>query len=179
MSADNPRRPAAFRLDDVRVTDDPDAADRADDRPIVLREPDEAAIDAQLPQPRRPARWADLFFGAVGILVSLAIGLWVDQLVRNLFDRAEWLGWFALAAAGVALVAVLAIGIREVAGLVRLRHIERLRADAVDATARDDGKAARAVVRELISLYARRGPRRPSDVPRSNVTPPISSTGAT
>ena len=156
MSADNPRRPAAFRLDDIRVTDDPDAADRADDRPIVLREPDEAAIEAQLPQPRRPARWADLFFGAVGILVSLAIGLWVDQLVRNLFDRAEWLGWFALAAAGVALLAVLAIAIREIAGLVRLRHIERLRAQAVDAAARDDGKAARSVVRELISLYATR-----------------------
>jgi putative membrane protein len=156
MSLDPPRRPAAFRLDRVHVTDDPDAASRPDDLPIVLREPDEAETIALMPKPRRPARWADLLFGAVGILISLAIGLWVDQLVRSLFERAEWLGWFALAVAVAALIAVLAIALREIAGLMRLRRINRIREAAEDATIRDDAKAARAVVRDLVSLYGER-----------------------
>lgn len=156
MSLDPPRRPAAFRLDRVHLTDDPDAATRPTDRPVVLREPDEDELVAALPTPRRPARWLDLLLGAVGVLISLAIGLWVDQLVRDLFARAEWLGWVALAAAAMALVATLAIATREIAGLVRLRHIERLRNDAAKATTEDDAKAARAVLRDLDQLYSKR-----------------------
>jgi len=156
MSNDAPRRPAAFRLDRVHVTDDPDAAFRPDDIPVVLREPEEIEAAAIVPKPRRQTRWSDLFFGALGILISLAVGLWVDQLVRELFQRAEWLGWVALAAAAAGLIAVVAIATREIAGLLRLRHINRLRESAVEATLRDDAKAARGVVRELISLYSGR-----------------------
>ena len=156
MSTDQHRRPAAFRLDRVQLTDDPDAARQPSERPVVLREPEDADIVAAVPKPRRPARWLDLLLGALGVLISLAIGLWVDQLVRDLFARADWLGWVALTAAALALLAILAIATREVAGLLRLRHIERLRTDAAEATSRDDARAARAVLRDLASLYADR-----------------------
>ena len=49
------------------------------------------------PAPRRASRLGALFFGALGVLASLALGLWTDRLVRDLFARADWLGWLALA----------------------------------------------------------------------------------
>lgn len=156
MTTEPPRRPAAFRLDSVRVTDDPDAAFRPDDRPVVVREPEEAELEVPVPKPSRPMRWANILLGALGILLSLGVGLAVDQLIRDLFQRADWLGWLAVCAAALAVLALLAISIREIGGLLRLRRINRIREAAEDAAARDDGKAARAVVRDLVTLYSER-----------------------
>ncbi|MCX5497052.1 TIGR01620 family protein [Kaistia dalseonensis] len=156
MSNDQPRRPAAFRLDHVKVVDDPEAALRPSDRPVVIPEPEDLSAAIVAPKPKRPFRWANILAGALGILVSLAIGLAVDGLVRDLFQRADWLGWFALGVAGIAAVAVVAIAIREIAGLLRLRRINRIRDAAEDAARRDDRTAARAVVRDLSALYGER-----------------------
>lgn len=156
MTSEPPRRPAAFRLDSVRVVDDPDAALRPGDRPVVVREPEDDAAPIRAPKPPRATRWANILTGALGILLSLGIGLAIDRLVRDLFERAEWLGWFALAVAGVAGVALLALSIREIGGLMRLRRINRIREAAEEASREDDRKAARAVVRDLASLYAER-----------------------
>ncbi len=156
MTGEPPRRPAAFRLDRVRVTDDPDAALRPSDQPVVLREPDDAPPPTSVPKPRRGMRWADLLFSALGVLVSLGIGLAIDSLIRDLFARADWLGWVAVGAAALAALAAVAISVREVAGLLRLRRINRIREDAVAASLADDRKAARAVVRDLADLYGAR-----------------------
>lgn len=156
MSGEPPRRPAAFRLDRVRVTDDPDAAFRPSEQPVVLREPDDEPPPAATPRPRRGMRWSDILLSALGVLVSLGIGLAIDRLIRDLFARADWLGWIAVGAAALAALAVAAISIREVAGLMRLRRINRIRDDAEAAARRDDGKAARGVVRDLADLYRQR-----------------------
>ena len=156
MTGETPRRPAAFRLDRVHVTDDPDAALRASDQPVVLREPEDADVVIAPPKPRRGIRWADLLFSALGVLVSLGIGLAIDRLIRDLFERADWLGWVAVGAAALAGLAVVAISIREVSGLVRLRRITRLREDGEAAARSDDRKAARAVIRDLADLYGAR-----------------------
>jgi putative membrane protein len=106
------------------------------------------------PVPRRRSRLSALFFGGIGVLVSLALGLWTEQLVRDLFARTEWLGWVALAAAAVAGAALLAIVTRELMALSRLSSIAALRADAADALQRNDAKAARAVVGRLLAVTA-------------------------
>lgn len=161
-----PRRPAAFRIE-------PDAPppDKTVDRPSVARAPraldatkavvtvdpvdifDAGDLATDTPPPAAPVRrrsWAaSIFLGAFGLLVSLAIGLWTDRLIRDLFQRADWLGWLATGMAAVALLALLVILVREALALSRLGSVERLRSRTLDAIARDDPLTARAVVRDL------------------------------
>lgn len=141
------RQPRSATLDSGLVT----ASSERDDF-------DAAMLDARDPppalSPRRRSRIGSIFTGALGLLVSLAVGLWTDRLIRDLFDRAPWLGWFAAGLAGIALMALLIILGREVAALARLGSMERLRSRGADALARDDMKAARGVVDELVGLLA-------------------------
>ena len=62
-----------------------------------------------------------------------------------------------LAGGGMAALAALALAVilvREMLAIVRLASVEKLRARALDAIARDDPKAARAVVAELSAFVA-------------------------
>lgn len=124
----------------------PDAVDAFDEPDIVTPPPATA--------PKRRSRLGAIFLGAFGILFSLAVGLWTDRLIRDLFTRADWLGWLALTAAAIALLALVVILIRELLALTRLASVEKLRERASDAILRDDPKAARAVVNELSSFLA-------------------------
>lgn len=162
-----PRRPAAFRIE----PEPPAPATEAPPKPrppravkaeaaIVI--PDEIdAFDQQetlapppAERPRKRSAVGAVFAGAFGILVSLAVGLWTDRLIRDLFTRADWLGWLALATAAVAALALVIIVAREMLALVRLSSVEKLRGRAADAVARNDPKAARAVVAELTTLVS-------------------------
>ncbi len=134
------RSPTAFDLDRVRY------------EPEELY-PDEAPEPAPVMQRQRRRPWLAVLLAALGLLVSLAIGLAVDNLVRTLLARYEWLGWVALVLAGLAGLAVVAIAVNELRSLMRLRRIDRLRARADDAAAADDAEAARAVTADLMSLY--------------------------
>ncbi|MBX3567285.1 MAG: TIGR01620 family protein [Rhizobiaceae bacterium] len=169
-----PRRPAAFRLDQPEPA--PAAPLQAPVAPVQPRAPravdpahstvvpDEADYFAEAdpaldipPPPETKARKSWLgrtFAAAFGLLVTLAVGLWVDDLVRTLFERAEWLGWVAAGLAGVALIALLAIAMRELAALRRLSSIDRLRERALAATLAHDPTAARAVISEVSTLVA-------------------------
>ena len=107
MSAREPRKPAAYRLDEVRLSESEEAASPG--RPTVEPAPDvfaEAAeaLPAVAAPPRRRRRWhfAGILLGAAGGLATLAAGLAVDQLLDALFDRAGWLGW--VGAAGLIIV---------------------------------------------------------------------------
>jgi putative membrane protein len=90
----------------------------------------------------------------LGILMSLAIGLWTDKLIRDLFARADWLGWLATAMAALAALSATVIVVRELWGLARLASVEKLRRKAEDALARDDSKIALQVVEQLSSILA-------------------------
>ncbi len=176
-----PRRPAAFRLDTPpEAPAKPESEKRPADAAVppaspgriprairaeqavvipaaidVFAEPEAAAGDPPpLPAPRKRSWLTVAFTTAFGVLVSLAIGLWTDRLIRDLFERAPWLGWVAAGAAGVALLALVVIFAREMLALSRLSSIERLRNAAADAAARDDAQAARKVVAELTALVA-------------------------
>ncbi|WP_292015625.1 TIGR01620 family protein, partial [Mesorhizobium sp.] len=170
MSA--PRRPAAFRIEpeasqeapkrhaEAEPARKPRAAkagaavvipseiDVFDEPNLVAAEPPPASA------PRKRSLLARLFFGAVGVLVSLAVGLWTDQLIRDLFERAEWLGWLAAGMAAIAVFALIIILVREFLAIARLAEVEKLQRRALDAVSRDDPKAARSVVDELSAFVA-------------------------
>ncbi len=105
--------------------------------------------------PRRGAGLGTVFFGAVGALISLAIGLWTERLVRELFTRNEWLGWFALVLAAIALLALLAIVVREGYAIARLASVETLQKRAAQAAASNNAKEARAAVADLVVLVGK------------------------
>jgi putative membrane protein len=164
-----PRKPAAFRIDPETAAAPSRPTQRtAPRRPQavstaivvpsevdVFDEPDRLVAEPPpATAPRRRSWLGSVFFGATGILVSLAIGLWADRLIRDLFSREPWLGWFAAGVAAIAVVALLAILLREFIAIGRLAEVEKLQRKALDAIARDDPKAARAVVDELSAFVA-------------------------
>jgi putative membrane protein len=171
-----PRKPAAFRIEpEAAPRREAPRQPRADEQPAARRprgaradvavvipsqidifeEPDtEQAAPPPAVAPRKRSLLARLFVGAFGVLVSLAIGLWTDQLIRDLFARAEWLGWLAAGMAAVALLSLLIILVREFLAIARLAEVEKLQKQALDAVARDDPKAARALVDELSAFVA-------------------------
>lgn len=160
------REPKAFRLPPGGV-----APTEPERQPRALRGADmsmvtPAAIDVfdaetdddapPPPAPRRRSRAGAIFFGAAGLLVSLAIGLSLDGLIRSLFERAEWLGWVGAGLAAVATAALLVMLIREAMALSRLSSVENLNRRAREARERRDPKAARRLVDDLSGFLASR-----------------------
>jgi putative membrane protein len=168
-----PRRPAAFRLEPAEHEPPRTSAakeDAAARRPRAARPATAVVTPAEIdvfdepglvtaepspaPAPRRRSWLGGIFLGALGALVSLAVGLWTDRLIEDLFQRAAWLGWVAAGLAAIALLALIAILFREFLAVARLAEVEKLRSRALDAIARDDPKTARSVVDELSAFVA-------------------------
>jgi putative membrane protein len=149
------RKPAAFPVDEAEIVAEPDLFE-----PDLVTGDDFAAAPvpagAAVPVVPRMRRWTSLLVAAVGGLIALALGLAVDNLIRDLFSRTDWLGWLAVALTAIAVLALLVLAAREIAGLVRIRRINHIHRQALDAVTTDDRKQALAVVRELNALYAAR-----------------------
>ena len=105
---------------------------------------------------RRRFSFAGIAISAFGFLLSLALGLWVDQLIRDLFSRADWLGYTAIAVLAIGLLALLIAVGRELAGLYRLDAVQNLKVDAQTAAESMKRANAAAVVRRLSGLVAHR-----------------------
>lgn len=105
---------------------------------------------------KRRFGWGWLFWLTLSGLVSLSLGLWLDQLLSDLFARNDWLGWAALGLTGLLLLAITALVLGELAGLSRMARIDRLRSDATAAAEKDDMAAARKIGAQLTGLYANR-----------------------
>jgi putative membrane protein len=147
----SPRRPAAFRLDDPRVA----GVERSDGIRITPEpDPVDLPVPAGLTAPRKRWAWASLFWAAFGGLVSLALGLAITALIEELYARAAWLGTAGLVLAALAGFALLALLTRELMGLLRLRTIEKVHARAAEILVSDDRIAGRALVDELLALFA-------------------------
>ncbi|WP_174801906.1 YcjF family protein [Martelella limonii] len=171
MSADDnkPRRPAVFDIETPtpreteerrppRHFDAPDIHVTPDDEDPFLGNPEQIAADELEPpvatMKKRGFSFAKLAGIAFGIVLSLAIGLWVDDLVRALFARAPWLGWLALGAFVVGALAALVVAAREVIAIMRLGAIQHIKLKMADAHAGSDASAARLAARELAALLA-------------------------
>jgi len=168
-------RPRAFRLDDDRIVFANSVAreNAPAERVLVEAEPDhfekeaeasaigneetvvEAAQRSGLARRAGPT-WGGLFWSALGGLVTLALGLWIDGLVESLFARAPWLAWVGAALAALALLALVVLGAREFTAVLRQRHIAKLHIAFAAARSEDDREAARQLVRDLLTLHARR-----------------------
>lgn len=139
------RPPASF---DDRIVMTADADDPFASTTTALPDMPEAT-----PRKRRFS-FAKLAAGALSVLISLAVGLWIDSLVRDLFTRADWLGYLAIGAAAIALIAFLVIIARELSGLMRLNAVQALKQEAVDASLSQTAKPARKVMDHLVHLLA-------------------------
>lgn len=156
MSKPDPRRPAAFRLDDPQVVvaptaDEPPRAGRT----VITPEPDFAALPVPAAAPRKKRwriPWGSLFWSALGGLVTLGVGLAATKLIEDLYARAPWLGTLGLVLAGLAALALAVIAGREIGGLMRLAAVEKLRERAASVLVSDDRDEGRAIVRELVGF---------------------------
>ncbi|MET3660131.1 YcjF family protein [Aquamicrobium ahrensii] len=123
----------------------------------VFHAPDiSEALPPPATAPRGHSLAARILLGAVGVLISLGIGLWIDNLIRSLFERTQWLGWLAAGVAVIGAVALFVVLARELRAVARLAGVEKMQKRALDALARNDPKAARAVVDELSAFLASR-----------------------
>jgi len=147
-SADSLRRPPRSFGGEVAIV--PDEED-----PFIAVAEDLQQVPVAEPQ-RRRFSFAKLAAGAFGLLLSLAFGLWVDRLIADLFSRADWLGYTAIAVLAIGLLAlVIAVG-RELIGLWRLDTVQNLKVEADAAATSGKRKQAASVVKKLIGLVAHR-----------------------
>jgi putative membrane protein len=176
-TSDNRPRPRAFRLDDasVRLSDEtaetfrkqggtviepqPDAFGEAEMALPSVLDPEESAVEVAQKRGllrRTLISWGGLFWSAAGGLAALALGLWFERLIRDLFDRSTTLGTMGLGLAGLALVALIVLLVRELTAIYRQTHIARLHIALAEARAADDRDAARGRLAELAALYVHR-----------------------
>ena len=151
-----PRKPAAFRLDDPDVV----VAGRAEaeapphsPRTVVVN-PELAAdpLPAPLAPPRRRFAWATMLACALLALLAIAAGVSTVNFIEGLFTRTPLLGWVGAGLAGLAALSFVALVVREARGLLRLAEVEKLRERAAAAIAADDRDEARSLTREIIAF---------------------------
>ena len=172
-SQNNRRRPASFAVEEEapatsavnvparrspRSFDDGMVGVTPDEEDPFLSPPelDTDAIPVAEPRRRRKFSFVNLALAAFGTFLSLAFGLWADSVIRDLFARADWLGYAALAALGIGLVAVFVLVAREVLGIMRLSAVQTLKTQAEDALLSPRPAAARSVVSSLYTILSHR-----------------------
>ncbi|OCW58770.1 YcjF family protein [Hoeflea olei] len=162
---DKPARPARQTRqqgpgEPPRATRKPTALPVTDSLTMEQEDPFLAPDDLEqlTPPPAKPRRRrltiGKVFSTAFGMLVALALGLWTDRLIRDLFDRLPWLGWVALGAAGVAVLALLALVVREYLGLRRLARVAELNASIAAGAATATAREARSLAARVAALTA-------------------------
>lgn len=143
-----PRRaPASF---DDRVVLTPDAEDPFRETTLAV---ESLALPEASPR-RRRFSVGRIAIGAFGILLSLATGLWVDRLIRDLFSRADWLGYAAMGVVAVGLLALLVVVARELSGMMQLTAVQTLKSETESAAASGNTKLARSASDKLVHLLA-------------------------
>lgn len=178
MTDQPPRRPRVFDIDDPRVaTTEPASEPGPAAAPIhgPRRERAEASIqqteeglgpdDGTAARPWLSTaaedwsyRWGLWFSTAVLGLAVLSFVGWIGTTAATLLAREDWIGWLALALAGVALFSAAMLILGEIAGFVRLARLGNLRHEANELRARPDLARERRLVGRLLGL-ARRQPR--------------------
>lgn len=107
-------------------------------------------------QPKRRHFLWRILFGTTGLLISLALGLAAEQLIRDLFARYQWLGWTGLAITAVLVLTAIILAAREISAVFSLKRLDALRVRAADTLANNDASEGRRTIAELEALYAAR-----------------------
>lgn len=145
-----PRRPKSLPVTKEIILQSDEAVDIAYDK-----------IDELTPPPPIPSKhknfgWGKLALAAFGALFSIAAGIAIDDFIRTLFSRNDWLGWAATAIALTGIFALLIVILKESWAVMRLRSLEKLRAQGAIAAEDNNLSLARKVSREVVSLFASR-----------------------
>ncbi|MBI3699539.1 MAG: TIGR01620 family protein [Afipia sp.] len=152
------RKPAAFKLDDprVRVLDADDETVKPSRTKIQVMPESDVPLPVAVDEPTVPVQrgfgWATILWVSLGCLVLLGLGLGISNLVADLFNRSQSLGYIGLVFAGAAVLALLVIIFREVLSLARLETIEKLHERANAVLVSDDRKESDAIVRDLLKI---------------------------
>ncbi|PLW75454.1 YcjF family protein [Cohaesibacter celericrescens] len=106
-------------------------------------------------KPIRKKGWslASLFWSALTGVLMLALGLWLDTLIRELFARWQYLGWFGIALVSMAVLSLLFFLLRELLALRRLSHLDHLREKVAELYKDGDRKQAMKIANDLLHLY--------------------------
>ncbi len=173
--SDKPRKPTSFSVESqagISQQQTGDSQPQTPRKPVAIRdlsavtaEPvdifEQEAINAgaQLTPPpasllKRRFTLRSVFFTALGLLISFAVGIWTEDLIRAMFSRADWLGWLTFGIALIALASLIALVVREGLALRRLSAVQELRFAAAEATERNDAEKARKVTDRLLEVAA-------------------------
>ncbi|CAM4086731.1 YcjF family protein [Palleronia rufa] len=107
---------------------------------------------------RPPSRLGRWFRRALGTLFVFVLSVATWSAVTALLAANPLLGWIATVLVGAVLVLSVALALRELSALARLKRVGDLQAAAGAALASADLEAARGVVDRIDALYARRAP---------------------
>lgn len=171
------RRPVAFSLDDDSVAASappstsaakealkrpprsfaPDVSITPDAEDPFLRDlaTDDAIVPIATPR-KRGFSFMKLAGAAFGALFSLAVGIWIDDLIQSLFTRSDWLGYTALTLLGLGLTALLVVLAREVAGMYRLNAVQAIKERGTALRLQGTASEARKLVKDVESLTRHR-----------------------
>ena len=105
---------------------------------------------------RKPSKLARFFWSALLALVSFAASVAAWDFVTGLIARSPVLGAIAVGLVALFVLALLLIAGREWLALGRLKKIDALRAEADGVLVAGDLRAAQAVQRKVLALYAGR-----------------------
>lgn len=123
--------------------------------PETFQETSAPSVEAIVP-PRRTNWPLRILLGAFGFLFSLGLALTAERLVADLFSRYEILGWVGLGALALGAIGLVWFILREIAAIMRLRGLDRLRATTQAALTNSDLPKAKHVTNDLSALYAAR-----------------------
>jgi putative membrane protein len=110
-------------------------------------------VAPHMPVHRRGPRWGNILLAALLSLFTLWAGFTITQMIYAFFASSPLLGWTALGIAAIIGIASLALIIREIWGLSRLRRIEKLQLTAAHALNQDDEASAQLTISGLLDLY--------------------------
>jgi putative membrane protein len=157
----DPRKPQSFNVDEAPAAEVRMRKPGAFDAGVTIV-PDEldpflgAPATADLPLPPAPGKRGlpllKIFLAALGTILSVAFGLWLDGLIRDLFARADWLGYAALGVTALGVLALVGMAGREWLGMRRLAAVQTLKQEAEEALRNRKPAPARAVVDKLVGL---------------------------
>jgi len=158
MTSAEPRNAVPHRKPQVFAPDDPRLEPAALEPDSVKGGPADTTRDA-IPR-KRGFGWGSLLVSALTGLGALALWLWVSRVTGELIARDDWVGWAAAFCLATAAAAFLVLMLKELAGLLRVRRLTRVKRQADAALAspepRASAKLARKAVGELMSSFEAR-----------------------
>lgn len=167
-----PRKPRSFKLEETekqtsaalhsspKKTRKPKAAPK--NQTITVISDDEAnglleQLDPAPPHGQKPtggSGWITLLIGAGLALISLAVGIGLDNLVGQLFERHLWLGWLGAIISIVFCLTIAVLVVKEFRSILRLKKISTIREKSEKARTTDNLRLAGVAVDQLNSLVS-------------------------